>query len=248
MSEVIFLGVGDAVSMALGHTSTLYRGSNCVLVDCGPSVPSSVFDVLPDPEQLDGIWITHQHADHCFGLATLLLMLRMAKRTRPLSILGGKGMCAHLRRLLALGYPGAFASSKCFPIEFCELAPGVSLQWQSLVLSTARTEHGVPCYALRIDDAGHSFCASGDGRHNAATLGLYRGADLLVHECHSLERSNPSHSCLVDMLPLVEIAGVRALALVHCEQSERSEVAMRAPRLLGPRAFVPMRGERKCIE
>lgn len=211
-------------------------------------MPSSVFDVLPDPQQLDGIWITHQHADHCFGLATLLLMLRMAKRMRPLCIFGGKGIGAHLRRLLALGYPGAFVSSKCFPIEFRELIPGEPLHWQSLTLCTARTEHGVPCHALRIDDAGHSFCASGDGRHNAATLDLYRGADLLVHECHSLERVNPSHSRLVDLAPLVEDAGVRALALVHCEQSERTEIARRAPQLLGTRVFVPDRGERRSLE
>lgn len=212
-------------------------------MDCGPAMASVAFRALAEPNMLDAVWISHQHADHCFGLPTLLLMLRLARRSKPLELLGGPGSTAIIRQLLDMGYPGAFRSTKCFPINYREIEPSQSIYFDGLRLSTAQTQHGVACHALRIDEVGHCLCFSSDGKLNNATLELYREADLVVHECQSADIANVNHCRLDDLQPLFSAANVRRLALVHCSIHERAAVAERSRLLFGARAFMPEPGD-----
>jgi ribonuclease BN (tRNA processing enzyme) len=175
-------------------------------------------------------------------------MLRLARRSKPLDLLGGPGTADMLRELLELGYPGAFRPGKCFPIHFKEIQPGQVLSGEGVKLSTARTQHSVACHAIRIDERGRSLCFSGDGRVSNASLELYRNADLVVHECQSAEIANANHCRLVDLEPLVSTANVRQLALVHCSSHERSAIAERAQSLFGARVFVPEAGDTLQLE
>ena len=243
MARLTFLGVGDAVNPSGANTSLLYHGTRTLLLDCGPAIASVAFRALADPNQLDALWISHQHADHCFGLPTLLLMLRQSRRSKALEVLGGPGSTAILRQLLDIGYPGAFRASKCFPIHFSEISPSQAHYFADLRLTTAQTQHGVACHALRIDAAGHCLCFSSDGKLNDATLGLYREADLVVHECQSVEVASINHSQLAELQPLFSVANARQLALVHCSSHERAAVAERSRLLFGARAFVPKPGD-----
>jgi ribonuclease Z len=243
LARLTFLGVGDAVHPSGGTTSLLYRGSQTWLMDCGPAIASLVFRSLRHPNELDAIWVSHQHADHCFGIPTLLLMLRLARRTKPLDLLSGPGMASILRDLLETGYPGAFRPSKCFAIRFKEVRPEQPLALSGLKLSSARTQHTVACHALRIEDRGHSFCFSGDGKVSNASLDLYRSADLVVHECQFAETANTNHCHLADLEPLVTAANVRQLALVHCNSHERAAIVERSRGLFGTRVFVPEAGD-----
>lgn len=243
MSRLIFLGVGDAVHPAGGTTSLLYQGVQTCLIDCGPAIASLAFRTLGHPNALDAIWVSHQHADHCFGLPTLLLMLRLARRTKPLDLLSGPGSMAIIRELLETAYPGAFRPSKCFPIHFKEVCPEQPLLHNGMKLLTARTLHSVACHALRIEDRGHSLCFSGDGKPSPASIDLYRGADLVVHECQSAETANTNHCRLADLEPLACGAQVRQLALVHCSSHERAAIAERARSLIGAHVWVPEAGD-----
>src|SRR5512142_432107 len=106
-----------------GTTSVLYEGEQAWLIDCGPAIANVAYRALGDANALDAIWISHQHADHCFGLPTLLLMLRLARRSKALTIFGGPGLASIVRDVLELGYPGAFRPNKCFPIHVREIRP-----------------------------------------------------------------------------------------------------------------------------
>jgi len=243
LPQITFLGVSDATYLAGTNTAALYAGQANFLVDCGPSIPRRLLESCDNPESLDAIWITHQHADHCFGLPTLLLSLRLAKRQKPLELVGGPGSARFLRELLELGYPGAFRPEKCFAIGFTEVAPGSSVERFGLKLSTARTQHRVVCHSLRIEDNEASVCISGDGKVTPETLRLFRRADLVVHECQWAARASEDHSSLADLQPLFDEAHISRLALVHCNNDERPAIAERAANLWGKRAWLPMAGE-----
>ena len=235
--------MGDAVDPSAASTSLLYQGTRTLLLDCGPAIVKVALRALGDPNELDAVWISHQHADHCFGLPTLLLMLRQARRSKTLELLGGPGSGAIIQQLLDIGYPGAFRAPKCFPIHFSEISPSQTLEFAGLRLSTAQTQHGVVCHALRIDAAGHCVCFSSDGKLNNATLALYREADLVVHECQSVECESINHCRLADLPSLFSVANVHQLALVHCSSHERAAVAERSRFLFGARAFMPEPGD-----
>lgn len=242
-ARIHFLGVGDATSAASPNTSVLYLGRLALLVDCGPTVPQAVFRVLPDPEALDAIWVTHQHADHCFGLPTMLLGLRLSGRRKPLELLGGPGLMPLIRAGLELGYPGSFRPEKCFPIAFTEVAPEHPIERAGLRLRTARTQHRVACHAVRFDDGSHRVCVSGDGKSTAATLRLYRDADLVIHECEWATRETEDHANVAELRPLFDEAGVRRVAAVHCSDAERSTIRELVARELGGHAWLPNAGE-----
>jgi ribonuclease Z len=241
--SIHFLGVGDATCTEGPNTSLLYVGDQKLLVDCGPTVPKSAFCVLGDPDALDAIWITHQHADHCFGLPTLLLRLRLSRRRKPLELLGGPGAMQFVRAVVELGYPGSFGPEKCFPIRFTEVDPESPIERSGLRLATARTQHRVTCHAMCIDDGTHRVCVSGDGKPTAATLRLYRDASLVIHECEWDTRVSEDHSNVAELRPLLGEANVKRLAIVHCNDGERERIRERVASELGERAWLPNAGE-----
>ncbi len=243
LPRITFLGVSDATYLAGTNTSVLYEGLGNVLVDCGPNVPHRLLETFDNPEALDAIWITHQHADHCFGLPTLLLALRLAKRQKTLEMMGGPGTSRFLRELLELGYPGSFRPEKCFGIAFTEVEPSATIERFGLKFSTACTQHRVACHSLRIEANEVSVCISGDGKVTPETLRLFRRADLVIHECQWAARVSGDHSSVAELQPLFDEASIAQLALVHCDNEERPEIARRATNLWGKRAWLPMAGE-----
>ena len=72
MLEVVFLGVGEAFDESLPNTSILVRPveesgpTTTLLLDCGFTAPPLFWREMPEPDALDGIWISHFHGDHCF--------------------------------------------------------------------------------------------------------------------------------------------------------------------------------------
>jgi ribonuclease BN (tRNA processing enzyme) len=237
------MGVGDATDFALGQTSALYSGSCQILLDCGPQVPARVA-CSTDAERLDGVYITHTHADHCFGLPSLLLWLRRSGRTRSLSLFAEASLLPDLLKLVELGYPGSFASEKCFPIQLCPLVCSRAHACGAARFSIAPTEHSLPNFSLRIDDEDCAFAFSGDGRPNELTLRLFAGVDLLVHECALLEGPSQTHSDADVIADLLRTAAPRQVALVHCANHQRASIESRLSMQFGERVAFPRPGSR----
>lgn len=246
MLELEFLGVGDATDFALGQTSVIYRGSCRILIDCGPQVPAQLARVA-NADELDGVYLTHTHADHCFGLPSLLLWMRQCGRKRPFTLLAESHTLASIVELIGLGYPGSFTRAKCFPLELQPLSSASDHYVGDARLSIARTDHGVANFALRIDDQGTACAFSGDGRPNESTRHLFADLDLLTHECAFLTRASPNHSNAVDIEQLVQGVAPRRLALVHCSGEERRQIEAQLLAQLGDRVVFPRPGTRLQI-
>ena len=228
-----FVGTGEALDPELANTSLIYEGPRRLLLDCGYAVPHALWRLTRDVDLLDGVWLSHGHADHCFGLPALLLWMRLGGRTRPLSVLGGPGSRARLEQVLELGYPGSYAPSKCYPIEFIELELDTVNRFGPLELRIAASRHSIRNDALRIDAPGlRSVMYSGDGAPTPATRALAKGVSILVHECFFAaagpEARVAKHGDLPGCLALAEDAGVETLALLHFAAEAKATIAARA--------------------
>lgn len=237
LARLTFVGTGEAFDPDLPNTSLLYEGSARILLDCGYAVPHALWRMTSDPEALDAIYLTHGHADHCFGLPALVVWMRVAGRRRPLRLLGGPGASALVPRLLELGYPGTLTRPKGFPLIIEEVVPGQAYALEGLTLRTAPSAHSVPNHAVRIDDQHASVAYSGDGAPTAATTALFRGVGHLVHECVGPAPAVAGHACLEDVRRCAVEAAVTQVHLVHLSRQRANRA--RVQELLAAHHGVP---------
>lgn len=218
------LGCGEAFDERLPNTSILVETSSATfLFDCGFSAPPSVWKAVRDPDAIDAIYLSHGHADHYFGMPALLGRMWEDGRTKPLTIFSQPYVLDSLRHALELGYRGLPARYK-FPVEYCSVAPGRSIDFAGTSLSFAESTHAVPNLAVRLDEDGKALCYSGDGMFTDASRDLFAGAHLVIHEAYTFEKI-PVHADIQALVELVESKGIKQLAFVHVQRNLRRNPA-----------------------
>ena len=225
--EITFLGVGEAFDENLPNTSILVRtdhegGPVTLLLDCGYSVPPRFWQLGLDPNALDGIWISHFHADHAFGIPPLLVRFWEEKRSEDLYIFGQKGVESFVHKCLDLAYPNFYPRLK-YSLLFMEVEPGEPVAALGLSWSTAVNDHPQRDLALRLDLKGKSLFYSGDGRPNTGTSGLATGVNLIIHEAFRISEETPGHGTVDGCLELARSSGAGTLALVHIQRRVRRD-------------------------
>jgi ribonuclease Z len=248
MRELTFVGTGEAFDPALPNTSLLYSGRKTLLLDCGYSIPHAFWQISTDPSLLDAIYISHIHADHSFGLPSLLLWMRIHGRQRPLKIIGSPGVGVWLEKLTQLAYPGSFPPGEMFAMEPTEIAPDRPLLLDDTRLSVALSTHGVRNQSVRIEEDNTAICYSGDGIPTPGTRALFENADLLVHECYWPEGNAHGHSNVQDLMPMARDVGVKTLALLHLGFDQKTEIHAAVEAWRGaPQILLPAPGEKFSV-
>ena len=253
--EITFLGVGEAFDEDMPNTSMLVRTDIegrpvSVLLDCGYSVPPKLWQQGMHPDTLDGIWISHFHADHAFGLPALLVRFWEEKRKKDLCFLGQKGIESFVLKCLDLAYPN-FHPRLGFTLRFEEIEPGDKLTTFGLSWSTAVNDHPQRDLALRLAAEEKTLFYSGDGRPTSETRSLAAGVDLIVHEAFHLSRDIPGHGTIAGCLEMARACKAKRLALVHIQRDVRREKFEEIKELAGSvkdvEVIVPEPGDRVTI-
>lgn len=83
-----FLGTSSGkTSLKRNHSSFLISDeSHNLLVDCGDGISSALLKQDINFRSIDSILISHLHADHYSGLASLITQMKLIKREEPLTI------------------------------------------------------------------------------------------------------------------------------------------------------------------
>ena len=228
MIEVIFLGVGEAFDEELPNTSILIHygeGTSPVtlLLDCGFTAPPQFWREEPEVDKLDGIWISHFHGDHYFGLPALLVRFWEEGRSKVLTILGQKGIDSFTRKSLDLAYPGLYEKLE-FPIRFLEVEPKKDVKIFGLTFQAADNSHSQRDLALRIEAHGKSIYYSGDGKATPESMALAKGSQLIIHEAFHIETEIPGHGSITGSIDMAKRCEASNLALVHIQRNVRRQV------------------------
>ena len=133
---------------------------------------------VADPADVDAVYLSHLHADHCLDAAPFMVWHRYSGRSdgRTVPLYAPVGA----DRRLAMAYdPDGGPIDDVFDVT--AIGPG-SWTLGPFEVRTVRTAHPVECYAVRLTAGGRSLVYTGDTGPCPDVVELARGADVLLAE------------------------------------------------------------------
>ncbi|HEX3558026.1 MAG TPA: ribonuclease Z [Pyrinomonadaceae bacterium] len=222
MLKLTVLGSGTALPHPRRASSAHWLdapGGSLLLDISGPAIHRMAEENCDWPN-LDAIWVSHFHLDHCGGLAPFLFGTKHAPQTRarrkPLVVYGPRGTERLLRRFDEAGDYKLFKQP--FPLEVREVSPRTEFEvFEGLRAQTFSTPHTSESLAVRLTETdGASLVYTSDTGYAEALAAFARDADLFLMEC-SFFRSKPveTHLELEDALRLARLSDARRVVLAH---------------------------------
>jgi ribonuclease BN (tRNA processing enzyme) len=196
-----------------------------LLIDAGYATMPRLLERVAASE-LDAVFISHGHPDHCADLNPLLRARAMGDAPAPpLPVYALPGA---LDAVLALDEPDMLADA----FTLCELTPGSRLDIGPFGAETCLLPHWVPNAGLRLSAAGTVLAYTGDSGPDPAIARLARDADLLLAEATYPgavpSRSRGFLSSAAQAGTCAAQAGAAGLALTHLWPGSRRDVALAA--------------------
>ena len=181
------------------------------MVDCGPDIRSQLLEA--GVGDLDGVVVTHDHADHCHGIDELR---PIAQRRGPVPLYARSHVLERLKR--RFGY--AFAGSGIYSAIVEAREAKETLVIGDATIRFVDQPHGnVTSLGLRLDEHGRFVGYAIDFNAMSPDMrSLYQGADVLICDC--LQRSpHPTHAHLDAALGWAKDLRVGRLYLTHMNNS-----------------------------
>ena len=201
--ELLFLGSGNA--FAPGRAFSSFLVDRKVLFEASPTTLPAIRELKIPLEDIRYLFISHFHADHCFGLPFIFLdHYFVTKRKVPLTIIGPKGIKRLSNDLVDLGFSNTRKRySKNFPVEFLEARPGKEYALDGLSFRAYTMSHGdTPCLGFSLKYKERTFLYSGDTGPCPALSEMLEAADIAVLEMSSIDGDFPSHLNLRNILDI----------------------------------------------
>ncbi len=151
--EILFLGTSSGTPTKQRNVSGLaIRKANSkawCLVDCGEGTQHQLLETKLTLKNLQAIFITHIHGDHCYGLPGLLASAAMQGRNEPLWLIGPKKIQQYIEAVMTttdlwLGFDIKFVDveEQSDPIQIAEFE-----------VEVVRLSHRVPSFAYSFTDS-----------------------------------------------------------------------------------------------
>ena len=128
---------------------------------------------------VDAVYVSHLHADHCIDLVAYSYARRYHPDgvPPPLPVYGPAGTEQRIRSCYE--QPPSQGLEDVY--DFREVAPGTH-QLGPFTVTAARVNHPVECHGLRIEAGGRSLAYSGDTGESDVLVGLAEGVDAFLCE------------------------------------------------------------------
>lgn len=219
--KLIVLGSGSSVPHPERSSSGYWLDTDggSILLDCSASSIHRLAQEGCDWANLDAVWISHFHLDHCGGLAPFLFGTKYApitqSRTKPMRIVGPPGL-KKLVEVFNSAYDYGLLRQP-FPCDIIEIEPGKGFDLlEGVRAKTFSTPHTDESCAIRIEDSSGSMAFSADTGYST-NLGVFaRGVDLLLIECSFLNAKPVEiHLNLADIEQIARFAKPKKIVLTH---------------------------------
>lgn len=151
--EFTFLGTSSGTPTKSRNVSGVAVGlrdaKKWCLVDCGEGTQHQLLRTRYSLNNLQAIFISHVHGDHCFGLPGLLASAGMAGRTDSLKIVCPNGVINFMAAIVSetqTHFP--------YPIEFIDIETiGSTAEFDGMSVDVIALSHRVPSFGFRFESA-----------------------------------------------------------------------------------------------
>jgi phosphoribosyl 1,2-cyclic phosphate phosphodiesterase len=183
-----------------------------LLVDCGPDMREQLLKTNVD--RIDGVIVTHDHADHCHGIDDLRALAQILGNPVPLYAR------ASVLEQLAARFSYIFRGTTFYNAVAQPVALDSELTFGGATLRFVDQPHGkITSLGMRIEEGGRSAIYAIDFNDLTGEMRkLYQGADVWIADCLS-RRPHPTHTHLDAVLVWAEEMGVGKLYLSHMNNS-----------------------------
>lgn len=181
-----------------------------LLIDCGSGILAKLQNVL-QPEELDAVIISHYHPDHIADIGVL-------QHARLIQGFLGKEM----QNLPIYGHH--FDQTEFSKLTYKEITKGIAYD-PNLVLNLGpfkitflKTNHPVPCYAMRFEADGRSIVYTADSSFKQEFIEFSANANVILCECNfygSQNGSSAGHMNSYEAGELANKASAGQLILTH---------------------------------
>jgi ribonuclease BN (tRNA processing enzyme) len=197
-----------------------------IWVDTGPGTLAELqrFVGILD---VDAIWLSHLHVDHCADLLAMYFALRFSTLLPERKILafGPRSWPQRFETFLKGISPHQIDEA----FEVHELGDELRGAVGDMQLYAFAVEHGVPSYALRVEADGAVFTYSADTGPCSGVVAASDGADLLLCEAGWAKRPGGTpgwHMTPAEAGDVARQAGARRLLLTHLGSDVVPEAAV----------------------
>lgn len=194
------LGTASAKPAAGRHQSAqvLSVRGRSFLIDCGEGAQTRLEECHVSPMKIDGIFISHIHGDHVFGLPGLLSTMGMLSRIRPLSIYAPANFGPLLKFFLSYYGEGLAFEVRHIPLTMRE--PEVIYHTKSLEISAFPLNHGIETFGFLFKEKDPQFNVK---KWKIGEYGLSLTEIAAVKRGEDVVREMPDGSCIT--LPFEEL-------------------------------------------
>jgi ribonuclease Z len=147
-ASITILGSGSAApTLERNQAAQLLKmQGRLFLIDCGEGTQMQIRKYGQRILSIDGIFISHMHGDHYFGLPGLLFSMHLFARKKPLTVYGPP----ELNDIVDLALK-ASNSTLAYPLHFVALTAGVQeviIDDHRLEVNTIVMNHRIPCWGF----------------------------------------------------------------------------------------------------
>ncbi|MFH1194205.1 MAG: MBL fold metallo-hydrolase [bacterium] len=230
--EILFIGTSSGkTNLNRYHTSILLQTENHkMLIDAGDSVSRALIEAGIDYNFIDSIYLTHYHADHFGGIASLITQMKLNNRSRTLKIFTHMLLVTGLNSYLNSCY--LFAEALDFdliitPFEFDEKIEAA----QNLFLLPRQNQHIHNKYFL--EDLSNVYFISSSllieqGDHKifyTSDIGAKEDLYLFPKEKIDLLITETTHLQMEDIYTAYKKLKPKKLLLTHIDSSDEIKIS-----------------------